>query len=69
MVRPRVADEGDDLHMCRVAANMFQKQSRLAEKGWSSILGVGRVSNNSLVIKEQLVTKHYTEPPIWIHLA
>jgi hypothetical protein len=31
----------------RVAANMLNKQSRTADKGWSSSLGVGRGANNS----------------------
>ena len=31
----------------RVAANKLTKQSRTADKGWSSILGFGRGANNS----------------------
>ena len=31
----------------RVAANILSKQSRTADKGWSSSLGVGRGANNS----------------------
>ena len=31
----------------RVVANILSKQSRTAEKGWFSSLGVGRVANNS----------------------
>jgi hypothetical protein len=31
----------------RVAANIFNKQSRASDKGWSSNLGFGRVTNNS----------------------
>jgi hypothetical protein len=31
----------------RVAVNIFNKQSRTADKGWSSSLGVGRGANNS----------------------
>jgi hypothetical protein len=30
------------LEVWRVAANILNKQSRTAEKGWPSILGVGR---------------------------
>jgi len=30
----------------RVAANKFNKQSRTADDGWSSSLGVGRGANN-----------------------
>ena len=31
----------------RIAANKLNKQSRTADKGWSSSLGVGRDANNS----------------------
>ena len=31
----------------RVAANKLNRQSRTADRGWSSSLGVGRGSNNS----------------------
>jgi hypothetical protein len=39
MARPQVADGGDALQIRRVAANISNKQSRTAEKGWSSHLG------------------------------
>jgi hypothetical protein len=42
MMRPRVADGGDGLQTTRVAANMLNKQSRIADSGWSSSLGDGR---------------------------
>jgi len=32
----------------RVAANILNKQSRTADRGWSSSLGFGRGVNNSL---------------------
>jgi hypothetical protein len=44
---PQVADGGDGLQIWRVAANILNKQSRTADKGWSSSLGVGRGANNS----------------------
>jgi hypothetical protein len=44
---PRVADRGDGLQIWRVAANILNKQSRTAESGWSSSLGVGRGANNT----------------------
>jgi hypothetical protein len=47
MARPQVADGGDFLQVWRLAANMLNKQSRTADKGWSSSLGVGRGANNS----------------------
>jgi hypothetical protein len=39
----QVADGGT---ASRAAANVLNKQSRPADKGWSSILGVGRSVNN-----------------------
>jgi hypothetical protein len=42
MARPQVADGGDALQVWRVAANILNKQSRTADKGWPSSLGVGR---------------------------
>jgi hypothetical protein len=42
MARPVVADGGDGLQMWRVAANILNKQSRIAVKGWSSSLAVGQ---------------------------
>jgi hypothetical protein len=47
MARPQLADGGDGLQIWRVAANILNKQSRTADKGWSSSLGVGREANNS----------------------
>ena len=35
------------LQIWRVAANVLKKQSRTADKGWSSSLAVGRGANNS----------------------
>jgi hypothetical protein len=40
MVRPQVADGGDDLQFWRVAANILNKQSRTVDRGWYSSLGV-----------------------------
>jgi hypothetical protein len=42
-----VADGGDALNFWRAAANVLNKQSRTADKGWSSSLRVGRGANNS----------------------
>jgi hypothetical protein len=39
----------------RVAANILNKQSRTAGKGWSSSLGVGRGANNSSLLKRILL--------------
>jgi hypothetical protein len=46
MARIRVAEKGDGLQICRVAENILSKQSRTADSGWSSSLGVGRGANN-----------------------
>jgi hypothetical protein len=46
MARPRVADIGDGLQIWREAANILNKQSRTADSGWSSSLGVGGGANN-----------------------
>jgi hypothetical protein len=47
MARPQIADRGEGLHIWRVASNILNKQSRTANKGWPSSLGVGRGVNNS----------------------
>jgi hypothetical protein len=41
MGRPQVADGGNGLQIWRVAANILNKQSWIADKGWSSSLGLG----------------------------
>jgi hypothetical protein len=40
MVRPRVADRGDGLQIWRVAANIFNKQSRTADRGGPTAWGL-----------------------------
>jgi hypothetical protein len=47
MARRQVADGRDALQLWKVAANILNKQSRTADKGWYSTLGVGRGANNS----------------------
>ena len=42
----------------RVAANILNKQSRTADKGWSSSLGVGRGADNSSPLKILLRNTH-----------
>jgi hypothetical protein len=41
MARPQVAGGGHALQFWRAAANILNKQSQTAHKGWSSSLGVG----------------------------
>jgi hypothetical protein len=45
------------LQICRVAANILNKQSRTADKRWSSSLGVWRGANQ--------VTNHSKKPKNW----
>jgi hypothetical protein len=44
MVGPHVADGGDDLQIWRLAMNISNKQSRTANKGWTSGLDVGLIT-------------------------
>jgi hypothetical protein len=46
MEGPRVAEGGDGLQTRRVAANILNKKSLTADKGWSSSLEIGRWANN-----------------------
>jgi hypothetical protein len=41
MVRPQIADGGDDLQIWRIAASILNKQSRTADKGWFPDWGLG----------------------------
>jgi hypothetical protein len=47
MAHLQVADGGDAFQVWRGAANILNKHSRTADKGWSSSLGVGHGANNS----------------------
>jgi hypothetical protein len=42
MAPPQVVDGGDGLQIWRVAANILNKQSRTADRGWPSSLGFGQ---------------------------
>jgi len=46
MARPQIADGAEGLQIWWVPANILNKQSRKADKGWSSSLGVGRGAKN-----------------------
>jgi hypothetical protein len=46
MARAQVANGGDALQFWRAPANILNKQSQTADKGWFSSLGVGRGANN-----------------------
>jgi hypothetical protein len=47
MARPRVVTGEDSLQIRKVAANILNKQSRTADKGWYSSLGLGEGAKNS----------------------
>ena len=46
MARPQVAGRGTACNVWVADANILNKQSRTADEGWSSSLGVGRGANN-----------------------
>jgi hypothetical protein len=48
-----------------VPANIFNKQSRTTDKGWSSSLRVGRGDYELLTVKNKLVTKDHKKPRTW----
>jgi hypothetical protein len=53
-----------------VAANILNKQSRTAEKGWSFSLGIGLGDNKSSLWKQMFVTKHsQTKSRTWARLG
>jgi hypothetical protein len=63
MARPQVADGEDGLQIWRVAANILNKQSRTADKGWYSWgLGVGLTTPQR---KNKCVTKCKKGPQTW----
>jgi hypothetical protein len=45
MACPQVADGKDTLQLWRVAANILNKQLQTHNKGWSSSLGVGLLTD------------------------
>jgi len=45
----------------RVPVNILNKQSRTAEKGWSSSLGAGQSANNSSLLQRILLRNSHTD--------
>jgi hypothetical protein len=43
---PQIADRGDGRQIWRVSANILNKKSRTADRGWPSSLGFGRGAKN-----------------------
>ena len=58
MARPQVAN-GGKASMWRVTANILNKESRTADKWWSSRLRFGRGSNSSSPYKLTLLRKEH----------
>jgi hypothetical protein len=50
----------------KVAANILNKQSWRAEKGWFSSLGVGRGAEQLFTVNNKLVTKDKKKPSTWM---
>jgi hypothetical protein len=63
MARPQVVDGEDGLQVWRITANILNKQSHTANKGWSSCLGFG--VGLQLTVKNKLVTKCHKRPQTW----
>jgi exonuclease III len=57
MACPQVADKGESLQIWRVDANISNKQSRTADRGWSSSLRVEQGANNHPTIKIYICCK------------
>ena len=62
MVRPQVSAGGMASRYGRYLKNILNKQSRTADKGWSSSLGVGRGTNNSSPQKLKHVKSNKQRP-------
>jgi hypothetical protein len=65
MVRPQVANAGDGLQIWRVATNILNKQSRTADNGWSSGLGLSMGLTTPHRKRNKLVTKRHKGPLSW----
>jgi hypothetical protein len=65
MARLRVADGGDGLQMWRVVANILTKQLWIANKGWTTSFRGWAWGEQTLTVKNSLVTKFHKEPRAW----
>jgi hypothetical protein len=67
MAHSQVLDRGDSLQICRVAANILNKQFQTANRGCISNLKawVGGRANNPTTVKIQLVTKCSIDAQTW----
>jgi hypothetical protein len=64
MACPHAADGGDGIQIWRIAANILNKQSRTADKKWSSRLEVGLTTPHCKE-KKNIITKCYSGPLTW----
>jgi len=64
MGRPYVTNGEDGFQIWKVAVNILNKQSRTADKGWSSILGLGRGANNSSPYEATLLRNMRVYPKV-----
>jgi hypothetical protein len=65
MARPQVVDEAVGLQICRVAANILNKQSRKAERGEPPVWSLG-VCLTTPRRKNTLVMKNKKDPRTWM---
>jgi hypothetical protein len=57
MARLQFADVSDGFQIWRAAADILNKQSMTADKGWPSSLGVGQGASNSSLYKLDVLSK------------
>jgi hypothetical protein len=62
MERRLFADAGDGLQTCRVAANILNKQSQIADRGWSVSFTIEKPANT----RDE---KYWTKYETWTHPA
>jgi hypothetical protein len=65
MERPQLADARYGLQIWRVAANIFNKQSRTDDNGWSSSSGDGRGAKEILTVKNKFAMKYHKKTRTW----
>jgi hypothetical protein len=72
MTHPQVTDGGDDLQVWRVPANIMNKQSRTADKKWSSCLevrcGVTTPRRKKIILLRNVTKGLGLERILWINV-
>jgi hypothetical protein len=73
MARPQVVHGGDGLQIWRVAANVLNKQSRTADRGWFCSLDAGRglttVHLKTSNLLRNLAERHGLGRSLWYDLS